>query len=85
MNRMKKLLGNGKDLEHRYTSNCKAEYIIKALNDNGFQAEYVEEEWSAIVYPNYKEADEIVSAWVGADTMQEATEDSWEYIDDNRE
>ena len=77
---MIKLLGNGKDLEHRYTSNCKAKYIIKNLNNNGFQAEYVEEEWSVIIYPNYKEADEIVSAWVGADTMQEATEDSWEYI-----
>jgi len=84
MNKMIKLLGKGKDLEHRYTSNCKAEYIIKDLNNNGFQAEYVEEEWSAIIYPNYKEADEIVSAWVCADTMQEATEDSWEYLDDNR-
>jgi len=30
-------------------------------------------------------ADEIVSAWVGAETMQEVTEDSWEYIDDKKE
>ena len=79
---MKKLLCNGKDLEHRYYSECKASYIIKDLEQNGFQAEYVDQEWSAIIYPNYKEADEIVSAWVGAETMKEVTEDSWEYIDE---
>lgn len=82
---MIELLGKGKDLEHRYYSSCKADYIIKDLKQNGFQAEYVDEEWSVIIYPNYKEADEIVSAWVGSETMQEVTEDSWEYIDDNRE
>ena len=82
---MIELLGKGKDLEHRYHSSCKADYIIKDLEQNGFQAEYVDQEWSVIIYPNYKVADEIVSAWVGAETMQEVTEDSWEYIDDNRE
>lgn len=82
---MIELLGKGKDLEHRYYSSCKADYIIKDLKQNGFQAEYVDEEWSVIIYPNYKEADEIVSAWVGSETMQEVTEGSWEYIDDNRE
>lgn len=82
---MIELLGKGKDLEHRYYSTCKADYIIKDLKQNGFQAEYVDEEWSVIIYPNYKEADEIVSAWVGSETMQEVTEGSWEYIDDNRE
>jgi len=82
---MIELLGKGKDLEHRYHSSCKADYIIKDLEQNGFQAEYVDQEWSVIIYPNYKEADEIVSAWVGAETMQEVTEDSWEYIDDKEE
>jgi len=82
---MIKLLGKGKDLEHSYYSTCKADYIIKDLEQNGFQAEYVDQEWSVIIYPNYKVADEIVSAWVGAETMQEVTEDSWEYIDDKKE
>jgi len=82
---MIELLGKGKDLEHRYHSSCKADYIIKDLEQNGFQAEYVDQEWSVIIYPNYKVADEIVSAWVGAETMQEVTEDSWEYIDDKKE
>ena len=81
---MIKLLGKGKDLEHRYHSGCKADYIIKDLEQNGFEGRYIEVE-SVIIYPNYQEADEIVSAWVGAETMQEVTEDSWEYIDDNRE
>ena len=82
---MIKLLGKGKDLEHSYYSEFKANYIIKDLNHNGFQAEYVDKGWSGIIYPNYQEADEIVSAWVGADTMKESTEDSWEYIDDKEE
>ena len=81
---MIELLGKGKDLEHRYHSSCKADYIIKDLEQNGFEGRYIEVE-SVIIYPNYQEADEIVSAWVGAETMQEVTEDSWEYIDDNRE
>ena len=81
---MIKLLGKGKDLEHRYYSECKADYIIKDLEQNGLEGRYIEVE-SVIIYPNYQEADEIVSAWVGAETMQEVTEDSWEYIDDNRE
>ena len=80
---MIKLLGKGKDLEHRYASNCKAEYIIKDLKQNGFEGKYIEVE-GVIVYPNYQEADEIVSAWVMADNMKEATNNSWEYIDDNR-
>ena len=81
---MIKLLGKGKDLEHRYYSECKADYIIKELKQNGFEGKYIEVD-GVIVYPNYQEADEIVSAWVGADTMQESTEDSWEYIDDKEE
>ena len=81
---MIKLLGKGKDLEHRYYSECKADYIIKDLKQNGFEGRYIEVE-NVIIYPNYQEADEIVSAWVGADTMQESTEDSWEYIDDKEE
>ena len=80
---MIKLLGKQKDLEHRYYSTSKADYIIKDLKQNGFESMYINE--GTIIYPNYKEADEIVSAWVGAETMQEVTEDSWEYIDDNRE
>jgi len=80
---MIKLLGNGKDLEHRYHSGCKADYIIKDLKQNGFEGRYIEVE-GVIVYPNYQEADEIVSAWVMADNMKEATNNSWEYIDDNR-
>jgi len=83
-NKMIKLLGKGKDLEHRYYSECKADYIIKDLKQNGFEGKYIEVE-GVIVYPNYQEADEIVSAWVGAETMQEVTEDSWEYIDDKEE
>ena len=81
---MIKLLGKGKDLEHSYYSTCKADYIIKDLKQNGFEGKYIEVE-GVIVYPNYQEAEEIVSAWVGADTMQESTEDSWEYIDDKEE
>ena len=80
---MIKLLGKGKDLEHRYYSGCKADYIIKDLKQNGFEGRYIEVE-GVIVYPNYQEADEIVSAWVMADNMKEATNNSWEYIDDNR-
>jgi len=80
---MIKLLGKGKDLEHRYHSGCKADYIIKDLKQNGFEGRYIEVE-GVIVYPNYQEADEIVSAWVMADNMKEATNNSWEYIDDNR-
>ena len=72
---MIELLGKGKDLEHRYHSSCKADYIIKDLEQNGFQAEYVEEEWSVIIYPNYKEADEIACNWVGAPTMTDFTPD----------
>jgi len=83
MNKMIKLLGKGKDLEHRYYSSCKDDYIIKDLKQNGFEGKYIEVE-GVIVYPNYQEADEIVSAWVMADNMKEATNNSWEYIDDNR-
>ena len=78
-------LGKGRDLKLRDYSSWKASYRIKHLKQKGFQAEYADGEWSVIICPNYKEADEIVSAWVGAETMQEVTEDSWEYIDDNRE
>ena len=81
---MIKLLGKGKDLEHRYYSECKADYIIKDLKQNGFEGKYIEVE-GVIVYPNYQEADEIVSAWVMADNMKEATNNSWEYIDDKKE
>ena len=81
---MIKLLRKGKNLEHKYYSTTKADYIIKDLEQNGFEGEYIEVE-GVVVYPNYKEADEIVSAWVGGGTMQEVTENSWEYIDDNRE
>jgi len=81
---MIKLLGKGKDLEHRYHSGCKADYIIKDLKQNGFEGRYIEVE-GVIVYPNYQEADEIVSAWVMADNMKEATNNSWEYIDDKEE
>jgi len=80
---MIKLLGKGKDLEHRYHSGCKADYIIKDLKQNGFEGRYIEVE-GVIVYPNYQEADEIVSAWVMSENMKEATNNSWEYIDDNR-
>ena len=76
---MIKLLGKGKDLEHSYYSEFKANYIIKDLNHNGFEGKYIEVE-GVIVYPNYQEADEIVSAWVMADNMKEATNNSWEYI-----
>lgn len=81
---MIKLLRKGKNLEHKYYSTNKADYIIKDLEQNGFEGEYIEVE-GVVVYPNYKEADEIVSAWVGSETMKEVTENSWEYIDDNRE
>ena len=68
---MIKLLGKGKDLEHRYYSECKADYIIKDLKQNGFEGKYIEVE-GVIVYPNYQEADEIVSAWVMSENMQMA-------------
>ena len=80
---MIKLLGKGKDLEHSYYSEFKANYIIKDLNHNGFEGKYIEVE-GVIVYPNYQEADEIVSAWVMSENMQEASGNSWEYLDDNR-
>ena len=41
---MIKLLGKGKDLEHRYHSGCKADYIIKDLEQNGFEGRYIEVE-----------------------------------------
>jgi len=82
---MIKLLGKQKDLEHSYYSTSKADYIIKDLNQNGFEGRYILSVLGGtIIYPNYKKADEIVSAWVGGGTMQEVTENSWEYIDDNR-
>ena len=81
---MIKLLGKGKDLEHSYYSEFKANYIIKDLNHNGFEGKYIEVE-GVIVYPNYQEADEIVSAWVMSENMQEASGNSWEYIDDKKE
>jgi len=78
---MIKLLGKGKDLEHSYYSDYKANYIIKDLKQNNFEGKYVD---GVIIYPNYQEADEIVSDWVVADNMKESTNNSWEYIDDNR-
>jgi|TARA_Y100000310_G_scaffold316092_1_gene367435 hypothetical protein len=76
------LLGHGNDLCHGHFSEDGATYIIKALNEAGYEGEYVQtnNETGWINYPNYKEADDIVSGYVCADTMEEYCRDGWIYL-----
>ena len=39
----------------------------------------INEDDSVIVYPNYKEADDIVCGYLGCDTMEDSIDD-WEYL-----
>jgi len=72
-------------IEVEYYSECKAVYIIDDLKKSGFSGEYQEinEEDSVVIYPNYKEADDIVCGYVGCDTMEDSTE-NWEYLKDRK-
>tara|TARA_R110000744_G_scaffold373883_1_gene486298 strand:+ start:497 stop:739 length:243 start_codon:yes stop_codon:yes gene_type:complete len=72
-------------IEVEYYSECKAVYIIDDLKQSGFSGEYQEinEEDSVVIYPNYKEADDIVCGYVGCDTMEDSTE-NWEYLKDRK-
>ena len=70
-----------KMIEVAYYSECKAVYVIDDLKESGFSGEYQEinEDFSVIVYPNYKEADDIVCGYAGCDTMEDSIDD-WEYL-----
>jgi len=58
--------------EHPYS-------FIKMVNDYGYECEYVTNgEIGTIKYPNYKEIDEMLCSYVGAETMVEINPD-WEY------
>ena len=74
-----------KMIEVAYYSECKAVYVIDDLKENGFVGEYqeVNEDDSVIVYPNYKEADDIVCGYLGCDTMEDSIDD-WEYLKDRK-
>ena len=74
-----------KMIEVAYYSECKAVYVIDDLKENGFVGEYqeVNEDDSVIVYPNYKEADDIVCGYLGCDTMEDSIDD-WEYLKERK-
>ena len=50
------------------------EGIIDEMKDFGYECYYTTNGvWGELIYPNYKEADEIACNWVGAPTMTDFT------------
>ena len=76
---MVNLLGLGKDICHSWYSDYPLG-LINQLNSAGYRAEYwTDGDKGTITYPNYREADEIASDYVGAEMMISYF-DHWEYL-----